>query len=159
MLLATQAVLALGLTVAMFLSRNWMLGFPSAIFWFIFGGYCYTQSAATWDIYYFLFFASSLGMTVFCAVGAYGLREQRDTGAEDIDEDMKGWDKDFYGEESEKSLDNTQLELDRQQATEERMIDEPTGNSPSRRVRVLRERARRRRLQGVKPKTNWGEFK
>jgi len=66
---------ALGLTIAMFTTRNMMLGFPSAIFWGIFGGYAYLQSATTWDWQYILFFAS-MGMVIFSMFAAFALRKK-----------------------------------------------------------------------------------
>ena len=66
-------VIALGLTVAMFVTKNHMLGFACAIFWAIFAGANYLNSQATWDIYYFMFFAGA-GMTIFTMYGAFGLR-------------------------------------------------------------------------------------
>lgn len=79
MLLAALAFAAVVLTLAMFMSKNAMLGFPSAVFWALLGGYCYGISEATWDIYFITAFACLLGMTTFCAFGAYGLREKRDS--------------------------------------------------------------------------------
>jgi len=67
--------LALGLTALMFITRSSILGFPCVIFWGLFGAYAYTQSAATWDLYYLLFIASLLGMVPFTALAAYALRE------------------------------------------------------------------------------------
>ena len=67
--------LALGLTALMFVTRSSILGFPCVIFWGLFGAYAYTQSAATWDLYYLLFIASLLGMVPFTALAAYALRE------------------------------------------------------------------------------------
>lgn len=78
MLYALIAI-AVPLTWAMFLSRQMMLGFPCAIFWAILGGYCYTQSVNDWDIWYFMFFACTFGMTIFCILAAYALRERKDT--------------------------------------------------------------------------------
>lgn len=78
MLLAVLAGITVLLTHAMFSTRQMMLGFPSAIFWAILGGYAYTTSEATWDIYYLLFFAS-MGMAIFCMFAMYALREKRDT--------------------------------------------------------------------------------
>jgi len=82
MLYALLAI-AVALTWAMFSSRNMMLGFPCAMFWAIMGGYCYTQSTATWDIWYFLFFASAFGMTVFCALAMFALRTKKEEKAEE----------------------------------------------------------------------------
>ena len=71
--------IATALTFCMFLTRASMLGFACSVFWALFGGYAYTLSSSTWDIYYMTAFASLLGMTTFTALGAYGLRERRDT--------------------------------------------------------------------------------
>ena len=95
MLFAVLAFAAIALTCAMFATKNSMLGFPSAIFWAITGGQAYTLSTVTWDIYYLIFFASAFGMTIFCVVGAYGLREKRDTLG---DEDMEKGDGDYFDE-------------------------------------------------------------
>lgn len=83
-LLAGIAVL---LTCAMFMTREMMLGFPAAMFWAILGGYAYTLSTTPWgDVYYYVFIACALGMTVFSMLAAYGLREKRDTLAEKEEE-------------------------------------------------------------------------
>jgi len=99
LVLLTLAILPLGLTTAMFYTRNMMLGFPSAIFWAILGVYAYTQSTIPWgDWQFFLFFACAFGMTIFCMLAMYGLREVKDTEAEGEVEEGAEWDKDFYGE-------------------------------------------------------------
>ena len=81
--------IATALTFVMFLSKNSMLGFPCVIFWAIFGAYCFTQSTIPWgDIYFYMFFASAFGMTTFCALAAFGLREKKDAyGDLEVDED------------------------------------------------------------------------
>jgi hypothetical protein len=68
-------VLALGPTVTMFATRNMLLGFPSAIFWGILGGYSYQQSSETWDWQYILFF-SAMGMVIFSVLAMYALRKK-----------------------------------------------------------------------------------
>ena len=83
-LLMIIGILALGLTVAMFTTRNSLLGFPSGIFWAVFGGACYLNSTATWDIYYLLFFAS-MGMVIATIFGAFSLRH-KDLAGPDADE-------------------------------------------------------------------------
>ena len=80
------AFIAVGLTVAMFLTKQALLSFPCVIFWAIFGAYAYTESLMTWDIYYFIFFAS-LGMSVFSVLAGFALREKSDTYA---DEELDG---------------------------------------------------------------------
>lgn len=77
-------LLPLGLTIAMFATKNSMLGFPSAIFWGVLGGYAYLQSATTWDWQYMLFFAA-IGMAIFSMLAAYTLRN-KDLSGPDIDE-------------------------------------------------------------------------
>ena len=92
MILFSNTVLLLGivfvavaLTCAMFATKNVMLGFPCVIFWAIAGGQAYTLSVATWDIYYFMFIGSVLGMAIFSALAMYGLRK-KDLAPPDIGE-------------------------------------------------------------------------
>ena len=75
---------AVALTCTMFATREYMLGFPSALFWAILGGYAYTQSTVPWgDWQYYLFFASVAGMVPFCMFGAYALRKSKKAEARD----------------------------------------------------------------------------
>lgn len=89
MLLAIIGFIAVALTFTMFHSKEAMLGFPCALFWAIFGGQAYLSSTTPWgDIYFYLAFSSLLGMTTFSMLGAYGLREKRDTlGDEALEEE------------------------------------------------------------------------
>lgn len=123
-------LIPLGLTVAMFLTRERMLGFPCALFWAIFGGYCYLQSETPWgDIYYYLAFGSLFGMTIFTALAAYGMREKRDTIGE------------VETEEGEESY------IDEGKGKDEDEVDKALefGSKPSKRTLALRARADRRR--------------
>ena len=125
---------ALGLTVAMFLSKQSMLGFPCTIFWVLWGADAYIMSTTPWgDVYYFLFFGS-FGMAIFSAFAAYGLREKQDTIG---DEEMEKGDSSII-DEKEKGTD----------IFEDEVIE------PSMRTKKLRERASQRR-SGPKRK---GEF-
>jgi len=125
MLYALLAI-AVALTFVMFLSHQMMLGFPCVIFWAIMGGYCYTQSTATWDIWYFLFFASAIGMTIFCAFAMYGLRTKK-----------------------EEATEGNQL-ID-EGKDETRFIDEgEPEEGVSRQVRKVRNSAERRRTKGIR---------
>lgn len=87
-------LLPLGLTATMFITKNMMLGFPSAIFWGVLGGYAYLQSVETWDWRYLLFFAC-IGMVIFCMLAAYTLRKKDlsepdvDKGTQYIDEERR----------------------------------------------------------------------
>ncbi len=81
MLFAVLAFAAVVLTYAMFQSRQAMLGFPCLIFWAILSGYCYQQSTTTWDTYYLTFFGA-MGVGIFCAFAAYGLRTKKEDLAE-----------------------------------------------------------------------------
>lgn len=94
-------LLALGgiaawLTATMFTSRQAMLGFACALFWAIFGGYAYTLSSVTWDIYFILAFGSLLGMVSFTSLAAFGLREKRDSLG---DEAMERGNEEYFDEE------------------------------------------------------------
>jgi len=121
-------------TVVMFMARQIMLGFPAAMFWAIFGGYCYTQSTATWDMYYLLFFASSFGMTIFCILAMFGLRH-RDIQEKTADETA------VYIDEEEKKSGET-IEVKGEVEDENGFTLKVT---PSERARKLHERAQKRR--------------
>ena len=116
-------LLALGLTIAMFVTRERLLGFPSGIFWFIFGGYNFILSTATWDIYYFVGFASILGMGVFAIYSAFALREKRDS----------------IGDESMEKGDGGYIDEGKGETTDE------GEKGVSERTKKLRDRAKRRR--------------
>ncbi len=127
---------AVFLTWAMFQTRQSMLGFPCMMFWAILGGYCYQQSTATWDMYYFTFFGC-MGMAIFCAFAAYGLRTKKEEmaeGDEFIDEgkdDLK-----FIDEGSNSNNDKADRDVI------ENMDDM---DKPRRRSRDIRDRANKRR--------------
>lgn len=74
MLLGT---LALVLTLAMFITKQMMLGFPCVMFWGILGGFSYDQSTALWDMHYFLFW-TSMGMVMFTALAMFGLKTPKE---------------------------------------------------------------------------------
>lgn len=130
---------SLVLTYLMFTTRNMMLGFPAGLFWALVGGHTYGLSTDVWDIYYDFFFAS-MGMTIFCLLGMFALRN-RDIEPRDSDWADSGK---FVDEEPEP---NVELEM----STGER-------SQPSRRTTELRQRAARRRTKGVQKRTNYGEF-
>ena len=64
------------LMVAMFATRQMMLGFPAAIFWFLGGGAAFLISSTAWDIYFIAGFGSILGMGVFSMYAAYDLNKR-----------------------------------------------------------------------------------
>ena len=128
MLLGSLVVIALGLTITMFAKRESMLGFPSVIFWGILSGYAYNESVATWDMYYFLFFGA-IGMAIFCAIAAFGLREKRDSyGDLEVDDGSK--------EPEGKPIDET---------PEDNLFSMEERRPVSPRTRKIRERADKRR--------------
>ena len=144
------------LVVAMFHSRNVMLGFPSAIFWFVFGGYNYTLSATTWDIHYLIFFAS-MGMGIFCLFAMYAL-QAKDLSGPDADRGKffdEGREPDLRGDIERSSTERGSAERSSTESGDE--FDDEF--QPSSRVKALRERAARRRSSSVKKKTDWGEFR
>lgn len=97
MLMFGFVFVAVVMTVAMFATRKMMLGYPCAIFWAILCGHAYNESTATWDIYYFLFFASG-GMVIFSVMAMYALREKHDTIG---DEEMERGESQQYVDEGE----------------------------------------------------------
>ena len=136
MLLGILTIIAVSLTVAMFATRNLMLGFPSAIFWAILGGHCYQESAATWDIYYLIFFAS-IGMAIFSMYACYALRSV-DLSEPDADKGK------YFDEELEPDLRGN---IDKGDGKGEsvRYLDEPPKSKLSNRLKGLRLRASKRR--------------
>lgn len=143
-LLGVFALIAIVLTVAMFLTRERMLGFPCAIFWALLGGYGFTQSTATWDIYYFLGFSSIAGGAVFCVLAQFALREKRDAIG---DTEMEHGDGEFIGEKSTEPA-----EPEKEASTVEEAGETETGYTPG-------SFAERRRRTTRKKKINWGVFK
>ncbi len=90
MLLTGLIFISVVLTCTMFATKQAMLGFACAIMWALTGGEAYILSTATWDIYFLLAFASLLGMTTLTIFGAFGLREKRDTIADEELEEGEG---------------------------------------------------------------------
>ena len=154
MLLALIGFIAVILTYTMFQSRNSTLGFPCAIFWFIFGAHCYGLSTVPWvDVYFYLFIASSLGMTIFCALAAYGLREQKDVESDEgefIDEQPG---ETYFDEQPGEFFDETGSgsRVNRSTVVEDR-------DTPKRRVESRKAQIRQRTGSKVK-KDEWGEFR
>ena len=125
-LLSELILVAIALTVTMFATRESMLGFPCGIFWVLTCGQSYVLTVNPWvDIEYYLFIAS-FGMTIFTILGAFALREKRDTIA---DEEMEGGDGKY---------------IDEGYQGEEKTEPKPE-KKERRRSRELRERADRRR--------------
>ncbi len=130
MLFAVLAFAAIVLTLAMFLSKQSMLGFPCTIFWAILGGYCYQHSTTTWDIYYLTFFGS-IGVAIFCSFAAFALRTKKEElveGDEYIDE----------GKDDIKFIDEGGSSSPKQ-------LTSGVEDNPSRRRKEIRERADNRR--------------
>jgi hypothetical protein len=151
MLLILLVVISVALTVAMFATKQMMLGFPCLIFWALAGGYCYQHSTAIWDMYYLSFFAS-MGMAIFTAYAAFALRRR------DLEPAEKDWEDSgkFIDEGKGKKSTGTELDLYRGESNSDSYIDEPS--APSRRTQELHERAALRRTGG-RSKVRWGEFK
>jgi len=143
------AGIAVLLTVTMFKAKEMLLGFPCAIFWAIFGGYCYIQSTATWDIYYLTFFAA-MGMAIFSMYAMYALRV-KDLSGPDAD-------KGKYIDEMDDPDLRGNVEKDKEYGVEGGYIDEVTTPS-NRRTQGLRDRAQKRKTVGIRKKPDWGEFK
>ena len=127
--------IATALTWAMFQTKQMMLGFPCAIFWALFGAYNYTLSTSDWDIYFLVAFASLLGMVSFSMFAAFALRTKKEEAIEG-DQFM-----DEGGDDDVTFIDEKKKE---------------TGES--RRVRVVRENAEKRRKYGIKRKTRIGDI-
>lgn len=132
-LLGILSGIAVLLTITMFFSRQSMLGFPCAIFWAITGARAFTLSTIPWgDIEFFVFIGSILGMTPFTAYAAFGLREKRDSLAEE-EMDARG-----YGEEDDLFTDEQE---------EESNLENTERQKTSKRTQALRQRAIVRRTR------------
>ncbi len=122
MLVYVLTVIALGLTVAMFVSNSpgrAMLGFPAAIFWALLGAYYYTTSARSWtDIGYYMVFACTLGMTFFSIYSSFALHEKRNPVGEGDEEPEEGTQANEEEEEEEEL--NPRVKAIRQRAQERR---------------------------------------
>lgn len=88
MLFPMLVAISLLLTIAMFSTKETMLGFPSFIFWELVGAYSYQQSTVTGDLYYIVFIACSIGMGVFCLMAMYGLHRSKKLQATGVEEDL-----------------------------------------------------------------------
>ena len=145
------SLLALVLTVAMFATRNMLLGFPSAIFWGIFGAYAYQQSYTTWDWQYILFFGA-MGMTIFCMFAAFALRK-RDLAGPDAD---KGAFVD-EGKPEKRATKSGRVNRKPGWGNIDRLTMHDMGVTPSRPSTKARERVQER-AKKRKEKIRWGEF-
>jgi ABC-type uncharacterized transport system permease subunit len=96
--LGIMVAIAVFLTIAMFATKNPLLGFPSGIFWALSAAQLYQMWADTGEIIYNVaFIACGIGMVVFTIMAAFSLREKRDTIA---DEEIEEGDGEFIDEES-----------------------------------------------------------
>lgn len=150
-MLILLASAALVLTLTMFLTKNMLLGFPCFIFWALLAGDAYTLKSNTWDMYYFLFFAS-IGMAIFCMFAAFALRKR------DLEPTSKDWDDSgkYIDEGKGEKADNYMAEG----KGDGKYIDEGgEGGRPSRRTQELHARAEARRSGNIESKKRrWGEF-
>lgn len=95
MTLIALGLLAVGLTVAMFVTKQAMLGFACVLFWAVIGGYTYTLSSTPWGDWQFLLSMSCLmGMVPFSAFAAFGLRTKKEEAIEGDQLIDEGGDKD-----------------------------------------------------------------
>ncbi len=158
-LFGVLAFAAVGLTFAMFHTRQMMLGFPCAIFWAVLGGYAFTQSVTEGDIFYLLFFAS-MGMTIFSVLAMYGLKTKKQEiqdGDSFLDEQGKD---DRYFDEGKNPRGQADPSMEIAEAGDSMQF---SASEPSRRVskrsKEIRNRAERRRTKGVLKPPGFGEFR
>lgn len=154
LVLISLLLIPLGLTFAMFYTRQMLLGFPCVMFWGILGGYAKTLSTTTWDIYYFTFFAS-FGMVIFSALAMYALRTQKQE-RRDGDEMIDETDRPLIGADNiDRGDTEVHPEMDRiKVGNEYSSRDEDEGYISPRR-RAIRERAARRRSEGIQRPSTW----
>ncbi len=150
------AGIAVALTYAMFAYKESMLGFPSGIFWALLGGHAYTLSTALWDMEYFVFIASLVGMFPFCIYAAFAVRK-RDLSPIEEDWDDSGKYIDEKGK-SEKPVTKKGTDKDTDDVMTEAEKDSDMGekNPPSEFYKGWRERMeQRRRERRIMRKADW----
>jgi hypothetical protein len=131
---AMMGVIALALTCTMFVKKQAMLGFPSALFWALFGAQFYMLSITPWDTFFDVAFAAFLGMIPFTMYGAWGLREGRVTAGEDS---MAQKDDVYIDEEKTDEVGTVKSEKKHREKPEEEDEFEVAAR-PSRKARIVR---------------------
>ena len=159
MTLLALILVAMGLTVAMFITKNMLLGFPSAIFWGVLCGFAYTQSLATWDWQYSLFFASG-GMIIFSCLAMYALRK-RDLEPKEADwlDSGKYVDEEKSGDRKMMWTNPLDLPFDDGMGIDDFGGGQTVRHRQSQRSEELHKRAARRRSGVISKPVEWGEFK
>jgi hypothetical protein len=93
-MLALLLVIAVAILAVMFATKRSDLGFVAAIFWFLAGTQAYIMHTSLIDIYYYIFWTCSIGMTLFCINCSMGMRRNErygmDLNEEDMPEDGEG---------------------------------------------------------------------
>lgn len=98
MLLLVLLVLALVLMVSGYALKNMAIAYAGGGGWMLLGAHSYTESLATWDIYYCLFFLS-MAMVILCILEPVILRKTKE-GVEDVSlAGSYGWSDDEQVEE------------------------------------------------------------
>jgi len=138
------AGIAVILTYCMFQTKQMMLGFPCVIFWAITGGYAYELSTALWDIYYFMFIACTLGMTIFSALAMYDLRGKNKTLGETEDSEQ------FYDEGEAKEIPESESDYYNKEQDFGGEFDMEEETEPRPRTKALHNRANKRRTGEVR---------
>ena len=150
------------LTIALFLSKEPMLGFACVIFWIIAGAQAYTMRLSTWDVPYAIFFGS-FGMVLLCGIGSFQYYKGSKKGRRNEDTDfIDEEDRSQYIGENKNEADRAERTANSDAMSEsdmpsDRDIDRPS--RPSVRTQDLRDRARKRKTGLFRKKTNWGEWK
>ena len=156
-LFGVLAFAAVGLTVAMFATRQMMLGFPCAIFWAILGGVAYSESTAEWDLFYLTFFAC-MGMLIFSVLAMYGLRTRKQEIADGDPYLDEGRDTDRYFDEGKHPEGQADRSMEIAEAGDSMQFNAAEKQRGSKRSRGLRERADKRRNRAAKKPRDFGEF-
>lgn len=144
------AFIAVALTCTMFATRNMLLGFPCVMFWGILGGFFYKQYVTFGDLYYLLFIACDIGMTIFCAIGMYALRDR------DLSPKKSDWldsGKFFDEEKRDPGIDAPEENYMREEGGLDDNASRKSGHSSS----GVRQRATDRR-SGKRKRGGWGMF-
>lgn len=107
-------------------ARRPLLGFPAALFWALGGAQAFVISTVAWDLMFNIGFGATLGMISFSALGAYAVREKRDSIADDeIDAEPDTEDEPYADEKQQANKKPTRAEAIRERARIRREKNKP----------------------------------
>lgn len=144
-MMALLLVIAVTILAVMFATKRSDLGFVAAIFWFLTGTQAYIMHTSLTDIYYYIFWTCSIGMTLFCINCSMGMRRNERYGIDLNEEDMPEDGEGGSGNHKKDTASHTDITVHTESSG-----DRPVQYAQSRQTKQqpnVRERADRRRLR------------